>query len=120
MIEALKEAFSTKKKGICAIGSIKTNMGHLDSAAGIAGLMKVVLALQHQQIPPSLNVEDPNPKINFENSPFYINTRLREWKREQYPLRAGVNSFGIGGTNAHMVLEEWPIGQSAQQPHRQP
>ncbi len=106
-IEALKLAFNTTKKGFCAIGSVKTNIGHLDAAAGLTGLIKTVLALKHKLIPPSLHYENPNPKIDFENSPFFVNTRLTPWKNDSYPLRAGVSAFGIGGTNAHVVLEEW-------------
>jgi amino acid adenylation domain-containing protein len=109
-IEALTQAFrgKTARKRFCAIGSVKTNLGHLDAAAGVAGLAKTVLALRHKVIPPSLHFEEPNPKIDFENSPFYVNTRLAEWKTNGAPLRAGVSSFGIGGTNAHLVLEEAP------------
>jgi acyl transferase domain-containing protein/acyl carrier protein len=113
-IEALSLAFKTRmdfssyKKNSCALGSVKTNIGHLDAAAGAAGLIKTVLALYHRKIPPSLHFETPNPKIDFNNSPFYVNTRLKEWKPDAYPLRAGVSSFGIGGTNAHVVLEEAP------------
>jgi acyl transferase domain-containing protein/acyl carrier protein len=106
-INALTTAFNTNKKQYCAIGSLKTNIGHLDSAAGIAGLIKVALMIKHRQIPPSLNYEIPNPNIDFENSPFFVNTRLQEWKSNGYPLRAGVSSFGVGGTNAHVILEEW-------------
>lgn len=109
-IAALTQAFSaeTKKKGFCAIGSVKTNIGHLDAAAGVTGLIKTVQALKHQLIPPSLHFEQPNPKIDFANSPFYVNTKLSEWKVGKIPRRAGVSSFGIGGTNAHVVLEEAP------------
>jgi amino acid adenylation domain-containing protein len=109
-IEALKLAFKTNKKGFCRIGSVKTNVGHLDCAAGAASFIKAVQALKHRLIPPSLHFKKPNPKINFENSPFYVNTELSEWKSidHTYPLRAGVSSFGIGGTNAHIILEEWP------------
>ena len=109
-IAALTQVFrkSSKKKGYCAIGSVKTNFGHLDAAAGIAGLIKTVLALQHRKIPPSLNFESPNPKIDFENSPFFVNSQLKDWKSNGTPRRAGVSSFGIGGTNAHVVLEEAP------------
>lgn len=96
----------TEKKGFCAIGSVKTNIGHLDAAAGITGLIKTVLSLKHQLIPPSLNFEQANPEIDFANSPFYVNTKLREWKTTGTPRRAGVSSLGIGGTNAHVVLEE--------------
>jgi acyl transferase domain-containing protein/acyl carrier protein len=109
-IKALTQAFrtSTNKKGFCAIGSVKTNVGHLDTAAGVAGLIKTVLALKYQQIPPSLHFEKPNPQIDFANSPFYVNTKLTEWKTNGTPRRAGVSSFGIGGTNAHIILEEAP------------
>ncbi|MDZ8136604.1 MAG: beta-ketoacyl synthase N-terminal-like domain-containing protein [Nostoc sp. DedQUE04] len=110
-IAALTKSFraTTDKKGFCAIGSVKTNIGHLDTAAGIAGLIKTVLALKHQQIPPSLHFQQPNPQIDFINSPFYINNKLSEWKSNGQPRRAGVSSFGIGGTNAHVILEEAPI-----------
>ncbi|BAZ70674.1 beta-ketoacyl synthase (plasmid) [Fischerella sp. NIES-4106] len=110
-IAALTQAFqrSTKKKNFCAIGSLKTNIGHLDAAAGVAGLIKTVLALKHKQIPPSLHFEQPNPQIDFANSPFYVNNKLSEWKTDKHPRRAGVSSFGIGGTNAHVILEEAPI-----------
>ncbi len=109
-IASLSQAFrtSTEKKGFCAIGSIKSNMGHMDAAAGVAGVMKTALALRHQMLPPSLHFEQPNPKIDFNNSPFYVNTKLSEWKAGNAPLRAGVSSFGIGGTNAHAILEEAP------------
>lgn len=113
-IDALTRAFNhaldhrMDKKNYCAIGSVKTNIGHLDHAAGIAGLIKTVLSLKHQLIPPSLHFETPNPKINWAQSPFYVNTQLSEWKTSGFPRRAGVSSFGIGGTNAHVVLEEAP------------
>jgi acyl transferase domain-containing protein/acyl carrier protein len=109
-IEALKLAFNTVKKSFCPIGSVKTNMGHLDAAAGAAGFIKTVLALNHKLIPPSLYFENPNPDIDFENSPFYVNTQLKQWENNGYPLRAGVSSFGIGGTNAHVILEEFSEG----------
>ncbi|UCH92567.1 MAG: polyketide synthase subunit, partial [Candidatus Aminicenantes bacterium] len=112
-VQALKLAFDTQKKGFCGLGSVKTNIGHLDAAAGAAGFIKTVLALKHQQIPASLHFNTPNPKIDFENSPFYVVNQLSEWKSDRYPLRAGVSAFGIGGTNAHVVLEEWPMAQSA-------
>jgi acyl transferase domain-containing protein len=105
-IEALKLAFNTEKKRYCGIGSVKTNVGHLDSSAGIAGFMKTVLSIFHRKIPPSLNFKNPNPNIDFEDSPFYVNQQLKEWKSNGEPLRAGVSSFGIGGTNAHVILEE--------------
>ena len=114
-ITALTEAFSNggEKKNYCAIGSVKTNIGHLDVAAGVAGLIKTVLALEHKQLPPSLNFESPNPTINFEDSPFYVNDRLVEWKTSGAPRRAGISSFGLGGTNAHAVLEEAPQVEAA-------
>ncbi len=110
-IAALTKAFraSTEKKGFCAIGSVKTNIGHLDAAAGVVGLIKTALALKHKLIPPSLNFEQPNPEIDFANSPFFVNTKLTEWQAASTPRRAGVSSLGMGGTNAHVVLEEAPI-----------
>jgi len=107
-IAALTQAFraNTDKKSYCAIGSVKTNLGHLDTASGVTGLIKTVLALKHQLIPPSLHFETPNPKLDLVNSPFYVNTKLSEWKTAGVPRRACVNSFGMGGTNAHVVLEE--------------
>jgi len=108
-IEALKRAFNTPKKGYCKIGSVKTNVGHLDAAAGVTGFIKTVFILEHRLIPPSLHFKTPNPQIDFENSPFIVNTRLHEWKKTGHPLRAGVSSFGIGGTNAHVILEEAPV-----------
>ncbi|MHC5773995.1 type I polyketide synthase [Nostoc sp.] len=109
-ISALKKVFnaSTQKRGFCAIGSVKTNVGHLNTASGVAGLIKTVMALKHQVIPPNLHFETPNPEIGFEGSPFYVNTKLSEWKTNGTPRRAGVSSFGFGGTNAHVVLEEAP------------
>jgi polyketide synthase PksJ len=107
-IEALKQAFKTGKEGFCTIGSVKTNIGHLDSGAGVAGFIKTVLALEHKLIPPSLHFSTPNPNIDFENSPFKVNTALSEWTNEKFPLRAGISSFGMGGTNAHVLLEEAP------------
>lgn len=110
-ISALKQAFalSTDKKQFCAIGSVKTNVGHLDTAAGVTGLIKTVLALEHGAIPPSLHFEQSNPQIDFENSPFFVNTELRAWPpSQQAPRRAGVSSFGFGGTNAHVIVEEAP------------
>jgi acyl transferase domain-containing protein/acyl carrier protein len=109
-LAALTRAFrlSTEKQGFCAIGSVKTNIGHLDTAAGVAGLLKTVLALEHKSIPASLHFEQPNPKTEFQHSPFYVNTALSEWKVEATPRRAGVSSFGIGGTNVHIIVEEAP------------
>ena len=112
-ISALTKAFrhDTEKKEFCAIGSVKTNIGHLDTAAGVAGLIKTVLALKQQQIPPSLHFSQPNPQIDFANSPFYVSGELQEWQRNGTPRRAGVSSFGIGGTNVHVILEEAVISQ---------
>ena len=109
-IAALTQAFRrrTGKSRFCAIGSLKTNIGHLDTAAGVAGLIKTALALKQGVIPPSLHYQAPNPKIDFERSPFYVNACRTEWKSGNGPRRAGVSSFGIGGTNAHVVLEEAP------------
>lgn len=101
---ALTQAFraQTQAQQFCAIGSLKPNIGHLDTAAGIASLIKAVLAIKHQQIPPNLHFQLPNPQIDFANSPFYVNTQLANWQGRR---RAGVSSFGIGGTNAHVILE---------------
>jgi len=113
-VEALTRAFrtaagGTRRQGFCALGSIKTNFGHTDCAAGVAGLIKTVSALRHRQIPPSLGCEQPNPRLGLASSPFYISTELQDWPANGTgPRRAGVNSLGIGGTNAHMVLEEAP------------
>jgi acyl transferase domain-containing protein/NADPH:quinone reductase-like Zn-dependent oxidoreductase len=110
-IAALTQAFRScaGKKGSCAIGSVKSNVGHLESAAGAAGLIKTVLALQHRQIPPSLHYHTANPEIDFSSTPFYVNTSLAPWPRNgDTPRRAGVSSFGIGGTNAHAIVEEAP------------
>lgn len=107
-IESLKKAFQTDKKQFCAIGSVKTNIGHLDSAAGVAGFIKTTLSLYHQMLPPSLHYKKPNPKIEFETSPFYVNTTPVPWTKTEQPLRAGVSSFGVGGTNVHLIMEEAP------------
>lgn len=109
-VTALTRAFriSTDKNRFCALGSVKTNIGHVDAAAGVAGFIKTALALKHRHLPPSLHFSRPNPHIDFESSPFYVNTHLQEWKAKGTPLRAGVSAFGIGGTNAHVVLQEAP------------
>jgi acyl transferase domain-containing protein len=109
-LRALTKAFRTQTNAnhFCAIGSIKTNVGHLASAAGAASFIKTVLMLENQRIPPSLHYERPSPEIDFEHSPFYVNTKLTEWPATSVPRRAGVSSFGVGGTNAHAVLEEAP------------
>jgi acyl transferase domain-containing protein len=107
---ALTRAFraSTKERGYCALGSVKSNIGHLDAAAGVAGLIKTVLALKHRELPPSLHYQSANPEIDFASSPFFVNASLRPWERNGTPRRAGVSSFGIGGTNAHVIVEEAP------------
>ncbi|WP_425097877.1 type I polyketide synthase [Tropicibacter sp. S64] len=109
-VAALTQAFAESGSGVghCRIGSVKTNIGHLDTAAGVASLVKTSLALHHRQMPPSLGFEKPNPAIDFEHSPFRVNDRLTDWHRGDHPRRAGVNSLGVGGTNAHVVLEEAP------------
>jgi len=109
-IAALTEVFraSTAARGFCAVGSVKTNIGHLDAAAGVSGLIKTVLALEHRELPPSLHYERPNPEIDFASSPFYVNATLSEWPAGRTPRRAGVSSLGLGGTNAHVILEEAP------------
>ncbi len=96
----------TSKKQFCALGSVKNNIGHTDAAAGVAGLVKAVLALRHRQLPPILHYETPNPDLDLENSPFHVQTELADWSGG-YPRRAAVSSFGLGGTNAHAVLEEY-------------
>jgi 3-oxoacyl-(acyl-carrier-protein) synthase/acyl carrier protein len=113
-IEGLKLACNTGKKGFCGIGSVKTNIGHTDCAAGAAGFIKTVLAINHRLIPPSLYFETPNPGIDFIDSPFYVNSALTPWENHGHPLRAGVSSFGQGGTNAHVILEEWTRPQEAE------
>jgi non-ribosomal peptide synthase protein (TIGR01720 family) len=109
-VAALTRAFrtGTPKKRFCALGSIKTNLGHLDAAAGAAGLIKAAMALEQGVIPPSLFFEEPNPKLDLDNSPFFVNTTLREWHSNGAPRRAGVTSLGVGGTNVHVILEEPP------------
>lgn len=121
-VAALSQAFraSTKRSGYCALGSVKSNVGHLETAAGIAGLIKAAQAVHHGQIPPSLHFETPNPEIDFVSSPFFVNTTLRPWPNTDTPRRAGVSSFGIGGTNAHVVLEEPPSLRPPSQPDSKP
>ena len=109
-IAALSEAYrrSTDRQQFCPIGSVKATIGHTDTAAGVAGLIKVVEALNHQQIPKSLNFEAPNPRIDFASSPFFVNTETRAWEITDKPRRAGISSLGVGGTNAHVIVEEAP------------
>jgi acyl transferase domain-containing protein len=109
-VESITRAFRrhTQRRQFCALGSVKTNIGHLDNAAGMAGLIKAALALKHKTIPPSLHFERPNPAIDLANSPFFVNTQAVNWRAADHPRRAGVSSFGIGGTNAHVILEEPP------------
>jgi acyl transferase domain-containing protein len=109
-IRALTQAFrkSSQESGYCGIGSLKTNIGHLDAAAGVAGLIKTVLALEHGQMPASLHYRNRNPHIELKGSPFFVNNQLADWPAHKSPRRAGVTSLGIGGTNAHVVLEEAP------------
>ncbi|MDF3142777.1 polyketide synthase, partial [Streptomyces sp. T21Q-yed] len=119
-IAALTKAFrrSTDRRGFCGIGSVKTNIGHTDAAAGAAGLIKTVLALKHGVIPPSLHFTTSNPEIDFEASPFRVVVRAQEWLPEGMPRRAGVSSFSLGGTNAHVVLEQAPARPDAGRPER--
>ena len=108
-VTALTQAFAVEEqRQFCALGAVKPNIGHLDSAAGIAGLIKAVQVLKHKKLPPSINFAKPNPHIEFDSSPFYINQQLKEWPEQIHPRRAGVSSFGIGGTNAHVILQEAP------------
>jgi acyl transferase domain-containing protein len=109
-VAALTEAFrrSTDAEDFCRIGSVKTNIGHTDTAAGVASLIKTSLALTHRQMPPSLGYEAPNPAIGFDGSPFRVNDRLTDWPSRAHPPRAGINSLGVGGTNAHAVIEAAP------------
>jgi amino acid adenylation domain-containing protein len=107
-VAALTRAFrrGTDEAGYCALGSIKSNIGHLDSAAGIAGFIKTVLCLHHGTLVPTVHFQTPSPEIEWENSPFFVSADTRSWHTERLPRRAGVSAFGIGGTNAHVVLEE--------------
>jgi phthiocerol/phenolphthiocerol synthesis type-I polyketide synthase E len=118
-VAALMEAFGEcEKKRFCALGAVKSNLGHVDAAAGIAGFIKAVLSLQHREIPPTLYFQRPNPQMNLEDSPFYVNNALLPMPAGEAPRRAGVSSFGIGGTNAHLILEEAP--QASQDQYDQP
>jgi acyl transferase domain-containing protein len=114
-IQALTKAFRafTPELGFAALGTVKANIGHLDIASGIAGLIKTVLMLEHGEIPPAPNFAAPNPRIDFAASPVHVNRELKAWPRGAAPRRAGVSAFGFGGTNAHVVLEEAPAVPNA-------
>ena len=109
-VEALTSAYrkQTQRCQYCALGSVKTNIGHLNTAAGISGFIKTCLCLAHRQIPPTLHFRKANPNIDFGSSPFYVNSTLAEWAPQTLPRRAGVTALGVGGTNAHVILEEEP------------
>ena len=119
-IAALTQAFreSTTESGFCRIGSVKTNIGHLDTAAGVASVIKVVEAMRHRELPPTLHYRAPNPAIDFAATPFIVNSELTEWTSNGEPRRAGVSSLGVGGTNAHIVLEEAPEQEASGEPRR--
>lgn len=110
-LAALTQAYrtSTNRTGFCGVGSVKSNIGHVDKAAGLAGLIKTALALEHELLPPSLNWKAPNPKLQIEKTPFYVVHKPQAWVRTAQPRRAGISSFGVGGTNAHAILEEAPL-----------
>lgn len=112
-VQGINEAFRefTSKKQFCAIGSIKTNMGHLDTAAGILGVLKAVCSLQHGKLPASLHFQVPNRKILFENSAVYVCKELKPWESDYYPRRCGVTSFGLSGTNVHVIMEEYVLNR---------
>ena len=118
-VASLTEAFGqyTAKKGYCALGSVKTNIGHTDIASGIASLIKAALSVKHSIIPASLNFHEPNPAINFADSPFFVNTKTTKWDHPGVPARALINSFGVGGTNACVILEEAPPFEQAPPQH---
>jgi iturin family lipopeptide synthetase A len=120
-VAGLTQAFragGAEGKGFCALGSLKTNVGHMDIASGVAGLIKTALALQHRLLPATLHFQSPNPHLDLANSPFHVNAQLTDWHPAAagQPLRAGVSSFGVGGTNVHAVLEEAPVSPGAPEP----
>ena len=122
-MKALTEAFHlfTAKTQFCAVGSLKPNFGHTIMSAGIAGVFKILMAMKYQQIPPTINVGEVNRQIDFQDSPFFINTELREWQsRDGSPRRAGISSFGFSGTNCHVILEEPPLQKQRAQKQAQP
>lgn len=108
----------TNKKQFCGVGSVKTNIGHLIGAAGCANMLKIILSMQHHQLPPTIYFETPNEHIDFINSPVYVVDSLREWKDDEKPLRAGVSAFGFSGTNAHLIMEEFQKKEEAEKPVR--
>jgi acyl transferase domain-containing protein len=112
-VAGLTKAFGTRERGFCALGSAKANVGHLDAAAGAVGFARAVLALEHGEIPPSINFSTPNPALVLDRTPFYVPATARPWTRGATPRRAGVSAFGVGGTNAHVVLEEAPVRRAA-------
>ena len=116
-IAGLTQAFRlvTEETGYCAIGSLKTNIGHLDAAAGVTGLIKTALALHHGVLPATIHFETPNPKLELSSTPFFVNAKLSAWPEREGPRRAGVSSLGAGGTNAHVVLEEAPPAAPAEE-----
>jgi amino acid adenylation domain-containing protein len=123
-IEGLTQAFQRQalqaqasERGVCAIGSVKSNVGHLVMAAGAAGVIKTALALSERCLPPSLHFRANNPKLDLANSPFFVNDTLRAWTFDGGPLRAGVSSFGVGGTNAHVILEQPPLREPSDAAH---
>jgi phthiocerol/phenolphthiocerol synthesis type-I polyketide synthase E len=120
-LRALTQVFrrTTAECGFCGIGSVKTNIGHLDVAAGIAGLIKTICALQHRQLPPTINFAEPNPELNISESPFHIVDKLAEWQPRHGRRIAGVSSFGMGGTNAHVILEEYADRHASESSSRQ-
>ena len=119
-VAALTKAFQagTSERQFCAVGSVKSNIGHLDVAAGVVGLIKTALSLKHGQIPATVHFTAPNPQIDFASTPFYVNSKLTEWPRGDGPRRAGVSAFGVGGTNVHVVLEEAPSSDAREAPSR--
>ena len=119
-ISALSQTYRkyTEKKGYCALGSVKANIGHLDAAAGISGLIKTVLLLNNKKLPPMVNFKESNPELNIDQTPFYVNKELKDWDSNGHPRRAAISSFGIGGTNAHAILEEAPERQSEKSSRR--
>ena len=117
-IRALERIYGRDRTKKCAVGSIKGNVGHLDAAAGVTGLIKTVLSLHHGMLPPSLHFDEPNPQIDFDKAGLYVNTELRDWPANGSPRRAAVSAFGVGGTNAHVVLEEAPQREESDESRR--